>query len=189
MTTTTNKQGKKTKIAPQCLCHVLFSRLHSKFQIHMVAGGRQASPRLALPCCWAIPCWALQREAVAHSRSSDSMPSPSEPSLRRWERRGYWRPWEEQRREGPDLRRPDVASPGSVTSMLMDKKRRVCAGLPPMEEKRGRPTEEKKRGSPVKRKRRGQRKIGAREGETENDEGGMWRAGSHRKLMLSGTYV
>ena len=49
--------------------------------------------------------------------------------------------------------------------------------------------EEKKRGSPVKRKRRGQRKIGAREGETENDEVGMGRAGSHGKLMLSGTYV
>jgi len=44
-------------------------------------------------------------------------------------------------------------------------------------------------GSPVKRKRRGQRKIGAGEGETENDEGGMGRAGSHRKGMLSGTYV
>jgi len=41
----------------------------------------------------------------------------------------------------------------------------------------------------VKRKRRGQRKIGAREGETENDEGGMGRAGSHGKGMLSGTYV
>ena len=50
MSMTTNKQGKKTKIAPQCLCHVLFSRSHSKFQIHTVAGGRQASPR-----CWSIP--------------------------------------------------------------------------------------------------------------------------------------
>ena len=47
MSTTTNKQGKKTKIAPQCLCHVLFSRSHSKFQIHTVAGGRLASTRLA----------------------------------------------------------------------------------------------------------------------------------------------
>jgi len=135
MTTTTNKQGKKDQNSPHNVSVMFSSPVHVQ-NFRSTRWPVAAKPCLASPCCWSIPCWALQREPVADSRSSDSMPSPSEPSLRRWERRGYWRPWEEQRREGLDLRRPDVASLGSVTSTLTEKKRRVCAGLPPMEEKR-----------------------------------------------------
>ena len=43
MSTTTNKQGKKTKIAPQCLCHVLFSHSHSKFRIHSLQDDKDSN--------------------------------------------------------------------------------------------------------------------------------------------------
>ena len=144
-----------------------------------------AKTRLALPCCWSIPCWALQREAVAHARSCDSVPSPSVPSLRRWERRGYWRPWEEQRREGPDLCRPSVASPSSVTFTPAEEKRRACASLPSMEDKR-RAAEEKKMATS------GEEEDGAKENRIEG--GREWRGrdradDSHGKWILGRTHV
>jgi len=58
-----------------------------------------------------------------------------------------------------------------------------------MEEKRRATGGREEEGVTGEEEEEGRRKIGAREGETENDEGGMGRAGSHGKGMLSGTYV